>query len=315
MQSHEPTFAVRTIFQDQSLEQLISEWQPIEVPDLYSAEFNFPPAYFIDWVRLLPRIDFDGCPRGEGHKTDVSFLATQIHRHWITANLLSPLLQGGKTFVDLGSYPFSVPIVLRGFCRLHDARILATAIQPISEAGYAALRSYRIETARVDLDPHVVGNPEDEAPARVPLDDGVADVVMLGHVIEHLYHPMDILREARRILRPGGHLVISTDNAMQIETLLNILGGREFLHEPVQNTAAMLINSWRGHCRFFTPTDLINMTKATGFTQHAIRFEELFFNTFAEDLFHAARPTLQKFKIELLTKYPQLRNDLFLVAT
>jgi ubiquinone/menaquinone biosynthesis C-methylase UbiE len=40
---------------------------------------------------------------------------------------------------------------------------------------------------------------------RVPLDDDVADVVILSHVVEHLEHPRALLYEARRIAR---HLIV-----------------------------------------------------------------------------------------------------------
>lgn len=40
------------------------------------------------------------------------------------------------------------------------------------------------------------------------LDDGVADVVISNHALEHTLTPLDELRELRRILKPGGRLVL-----------------------------------------------------------------------------------------------------------
>jgi 2-polyprenyl-3-methyl-5-hydroxy-6-metoxy-1,4-benzoquinol methylase len=45
------------------------------------------------------------------------------------------------------------------------------------------------------------------------LAGGVADQVTLNHVLEHVEAPADLLKECRRILRPGGRLVIYTPNA------------------------------------------------------------------------------------------------------
>lgn len=47
----------------------------------------------------------------------------------------------------------------------------------------------------------------------LPLPDGYADVAFALHVVEHLPHPDQFLTEARRVLRPGGMLVIATPNA------------------------------------------------------------------------------------------------------
>ena len=46
----------------------------------------------------------------------------------------------------------------------------------------------------------------------VPLDSGVADAVIMHHVIEHVRDPHRALDEAYRILKPGGELSIVTPN-------------------------------------------------------------------------------------------------------
>jgi SAM-dependent methyltransferase len=40
------------------------------------------------------------------------------------------------------------------------------------------------------------------------LDDGIADVVISNHALEHTLAPLDELRELHRVLRPGGRLVL-----------------------------------------------------------------------------------------------------------
>jgi 2-polyprenyl-3-methyl-5-hydroxy-6-metoxy-1,4-benzoquinol methylase len=46
----------------------------------------------------------------------------------------------------------------------------------------------------------------------IPLGGAVADLVLLVEVIEHLTDPGAILREIRRVLKPGGHLFLTTPN-------------------------------------------------------------------------------------------------------
>ena len=47
----------------------------------------------------------------------------------------------------------------------------------------------------------------------IPLSDDSADAVTLQHVIEHLPDPMRACTEWKRVLRPGGRLLILTPNA------------------------------------------------------------------------------------------------------
>jgi SAM-dependent methyltransferase len=45
--------------------------------------------------------------------------------------------------------------------------------------------------------------------------DGSFDCVTFKEVIEHVYRPVDALREINRVLRVGGHLILTTPNANQ----------------------------------------------------------------------------------------------------
>jgi SAM-dependent methyltransferase len=46
--------------------------------------------------------------------------------------------------------------------------------------------------------------------------DGAFDAVVMNHVIEHVHDPVSLLKECRRILRPGGRLIVVTPNAMSL---------------------------------------------------------------------------------------------------
>ncbi|MEM7625771.1 MAG: class I SAM-dependent methyltransferase [Planctomycetota bacterium] len=48
------------------------------------------------------------------------------------------------------------------------------------------------------------------AAGRTPLADGAADAVLSTQVLEHVPDPAAYLREARRLLKPGGTLILST---------------------------------------------------------------------------------------------------------
>ena len=50
----------------------------------------------------------------------------------------------------------------------------------------------------------------------LPLGDRSADVAFALHVVEHLAQPEQFFAEARRVVRPGGLLVIATPNAASL---------------------------------------------------------------------------------------------------
>ena len=57
----------------------------------------------------------------------------------------------------------------------------------------------------------------------LPYPDGSFDAVVLKEVVEHLPDWMPVIRAAGRVLRPGGHLVLSTPNVGRLHSRLHFL--------------------------------------------------------------------------------------------
>jgi len=90
--------------------------------------------------------------------------------------------------------------------------------------------------------------------------DGQFDAITLFEVIEHLQHPQDLLKECRRILRPGGILLVGTGNAGSWS--MAALGARwEYLH----------IARHGGHVSFFNPGSMALLAQHNGFSVAALR--------------------------------------------
>jgi SAM-dependent methyltransferase len=108
-----------------------------------------------------------------------------------------------------------------------DGRYLAV----LGRAGFVPKRvlgsdiSERIlETARATATAHGVEAELVRANLEsLPFEDGSFELVLCVQVIEHLLDPLAGLRELARVLRPGGTLLISTDNARaRITQTLNL---------------------------------------------------------------------------------------------
>jgi SAM-dependent methyltransferase len=99
---------------------------------------------------------------------------------------------------------------------------MSRAIQVVEERGWrlrvVEVSSYAAETARElwGLDVEVSRIEDFECPPNT------FDFVKLGHVIEHLVDPKLAMRRLNTLLRPGGVVLIDTDNAHGLRTQLEV---------------------------------------------------------------------------------------------
>jgi 2-polyprenyl-3-methyl-5-hydroxy-6-metoxy-1,4-benzoquinol methylase len=86
-----------------------------------------------------------------------------------------------------------------------------------------------------DAIPFKAGNLND----RLPYEDNSFDYVILMEVIEHVYNPQHVVSEIKRILRPGGKLILSTPNILNISSRFRFLieGSFDFFREPTLDYA------------------------------------------------------------------------------
>ena len=89
------------------------------------------------------------------------------------------------------------------------------------------------------------------------------DVIVFGDVLEHLRDPLPSLRSARRMLNPGGYIVISIPNIAHGDVRMSLLLGRF----PYGNLG-LLDNT---HLRFFTRQSLQDLLTDAGFVAAQVR--------------------------------------------
>jgi 2-polyprenyl-3-methyl-5-hydroxy-6-metoxy-1,4-benzoquinol methylase len=97
-----------------------------------------------------------------------------------------------------------------------------------------ASRRFRSLTG-ADLYPRAADLPDDvrwiqgDLNGRLPVADASFDVVVAAEVIEHLENPRAMCRELFRVLRPGGHAVISTPNNESWRSLIALIARGHFV--------------------------------------------------------------------------------------
>jgi SAM-dependent methyltransferase len=104
------------------------------------------------------------------------------------------------------------------------------------------------------------------ADSPLPLANASVDLVTCLAVIEHVDRPDILVREARRVLRPGGTLVVTTPSKLAKPVLEHVLA-RFGVIDPEEIL---------DHKRYFTPTTLRATIEAGGFPHEEItirRFE------------------------------------------
>jgi SAM-dependent methyltransferase len=102
--------------------------------------------------------------------------------------------------------------------------------------------------------------------ARLPFEDASCDVVLAGEIIEHIVDTESFLCEIRRVLRPGGAVVLSTPNILWWKHRLALLAGRY----PDALDYRTRYGDDFGHVRIFTPKLMRELLEETGFVDVAV---------------------------------------------
>ena len=101
---------------------------------------------------------------------------------------------------------------------------------------------------------------------RFPYEDGSFATVLCCELIEHLFSdPMFMMSEINRILRPGGHVVLTTPNIASMRALSAILNGYHPGFFPSYIRPGGAHDDHPRHNREYTPNDIYHLLQAAGF--------------------------------------------------
>jgi len=101
---------------------------------------------------------------------------------------------------------------------------------------------------------------------RYPYPDEHYATVLCGELIEHLFaDPMHLMTEVNRILKPGGHLVLTTPNVASLRGIAAILKGYHPGFFPAYLRPSSAEDNDARHNREYTPREIRQLLENSGF--------------------------------------------------
>jgi SAM-dependent methyltransferase len=170
-------------------------------------------------TRLFASVDLEGAPKQEINNYWQQDWKRFVYTYGLVAaaNLIGSCL-------ELGANPYFTTLLLKYFTDLHLT--LANYFGP-QFAAQAQQQLTVIDPHTGAPDTHVMEfshfNIEDSA---FPFVAASFDVILVCEVIEHLQSdPVKVLLQIKRILKPGGHLILTTPNVSRLENVCRMAAG------------------------------------------------------------------------------------------
>jgi glycosyltransferase involved in cell wall biosynthesis/SAM-dependent methyltransferase len=185
-----------------------------------------------------------------------SYLATHTTRSVRTLEITPP---GGPAdrILEMGAYLQITPAL---HTRLGYGEVRGCYYGKLGRTDHREVTSADGETFACDID-HF-----DAEKDAFPYPDEYFSTVVCGELIEHLFEdPMHMMSEVNRILKPGGHLVLTTPNIASLRGISAILQGYHpgFFHAYIKPAESGEVDA--RHNREYVPREIQHLLEGSGF--------------------------------------------------
>ena len=180
--------------------------------------------------------------------------------------------------LELGANPYFTTMLLKKFTNLDLS--LANYFGPVENGTYTQTVEYidiDSESKKEESFSYQHFNIESDL---FPYPDSEFDVIIFAEIIEHLQNdPCKVLNEIKRVLKPGGTIIITTPNVARLENIARLIFGAN-IYDPYSG-----YGPYGRHNREYNQHELVELLKFMQFhpLQHFtsdvhVNNSEIFFN-------------------------------------
>lgn len=182
----------------------------------------------------------------------------ETHRTRLEKTLaITPPGTADDRILEMGAYLQITPALKT---RLGYGEVRGCYFGPAGTTNRRSIRSETGETFSCEID---LFNAEKD---RFPYPDGHFSTVLCCELIEHLpSDPMHLMSEVNRILKPGGHFVLTTPNIISMRALAGILQGFHPMLFPAYIRPNQEGETDARHAREYTPREMRTLFENAGF--------------------------------------------------
>jgi 2-polyprenyl-3-methyl-5-hydroxy-6-metoxy-1,4-benzoquinol methylase len=281
--------------------QQISDAQAIErwLEAALELAANFPPGQIAigrpQQERAAALLDEVQAVLKDAGQNIVEYFETSRPRYEYTLALA--LEQSRGRVLDLGCSPghLSMALVRAGF----EVQGVDLNAEWLAKYAPGWPERLRITHTNIEQDP-------------LPFPSGSFDLVIFTEVLEHIAvtDPCVVLGEIRRVLRPGGRMLLSTPNVANLSNVVALIQGENVFWPP-----EIFYGSVDRHNREYTPTELVRLIDRAGFSHCGLGYMNTWsnWNHTTAPLFHRLLDGSER--AERLGRHPLFNNTIFVAAT
>lgn len=240
-----------------SIKSLTSKITP-EQEELLSRLNKIPQ--FISWLEGF------GCAQGDA----VSYIKTHYHRYILTRQLISK--SGSFRVLELGaSYPYAFSLMLK--TSFPNSEIYISEYDETKRFDTKKAHNVVLENATTGEEYTFDCRDFNVEKDLWPYEDDFFDVVLCMEILEHLLlDPCFLFKEANRVLRYQGELIVTTPNIASYEGLFNLIQ----LKSPYRYGVYSKHGAYGRHNREYVPGEIQKIGEACGFDSAVLTTDDVY---------------------------------------